>query len=109
VKQCSEFGVFLFAAAFLFYASSCAQAQTTRRLGFSVSSVKPNKSDVGPPSITFPTGTNRFIATNVTARMLIVAAYEVDYVQISGGPNWFNSDRFDVEAQTDEGTPVALD
>ena len=45
----------------------------------------------GPPE--------RFEATNVTAKMLIQMAFNVPADQVSGGPTWIASQRFDVAAR----------
>ena len=43
----------------------------------------------------------RFTANNVTLRMLIRNAYQLQDFQISGGPGWLNSDRYDIVAKID--------
>lgn len=45
----------------------------------------------------------RFNATNVTMRMLLRQAFNVQEFQIVGGPDWMTSDRFDVVAKAPEG------
>lgn len=77
-----------------------AQTQT-----FDVISVKPNKS-LGETS-TERTTRGRFTATNVTIGELIQFAFGVREFQVSGGPGWLHTDRFDVLATT--GTPIDLD
>ena len=39
---------------------------------------------------------------NVTLRMLIALAYRVEHFQISGGPDWAGSERFDVRAKAED-------
>jgi uncharacterized protein (TIGR03435 family) len=83
------------------FAQSSAASQSP---AFDVTSVKPNKSGVGGTFINFqPSG--RFTGTNVTLRALIRIAYGTPQVlpdsQVSGGPDWLDSDRFDVEGKTD--------
>jgi uncharacterized protein (TIGR03435 family) len=64
---------------------------------FEVISVKPNKSgEAGARVGMSPNG--RFQATNVTLLALIRNAYNVRPFQISGGPNWIDSDHFDITA-----------
>jgi uncharacterized protein (TIGR03435 family) len=41
----------------------------------------------------------RFVATNIEARELIRAAYELQDSQLAGGPGWLSTDRFDVTAK----------
>jgi uncharacterized protein (TIGR03435 family) len=80
-----------------------APAADTKPSAFEVASVKPNKS--GDQHITVhvqPGG--RFTATNTTLRLLIRNAYRVQDFQISGGPNWVNSEHFDIQAKA-EGNP----
>lgn len=45
---------------------------------------------------------SRFRASNVTAKMLIATAYSVREFQISGGPDWVNSERWDIDAKVDD-------
>lgn len=69
---------------------------------FEVASIKPN--DGGPGSSTMRTMPNgQFVATNVTLRSLIVSAYQVKDFQVTGGPPWLASDRFDINAKPPEG------
>lgn len=62
-------------------------------------SIKPNTS--GGTSMYLRSGANGFFATSYTLQKLIRVAYGVEDDQISGGPNWLNSLRYDVEARTD--------
>lgn len=43
----------------------------------------------------------RFVATNVTLKMLIADAYKVYDFQIVGGPAWLESQRFSIDAKPD--------
>jgi uncharacterized protein (TIGR03435 family) len=45
----------------------------------------------------------RFVGTNAIARLLIREAYGVKDYQVSGGPGWLGSDRFDVEGKAADG------
>src|SRR6266511_6268504 len=50
----------------------------------------------------------RFIATNIPVRLLIRNAYQLQDFQISGGPDWLNSERYDINAKIEapaDGTP----
>ena len=71
---------------------------------FEVASVKPNKSGEGFIRFGLQPG-GRFTAQNVPARELIRFAYNVQPFQIEGGPNWLNSDRFDVTAKAEGDFP----
>ncbi len=76
-------------------------AQTPDRPVFEAASIKPNMS--GPTSMQWAFQGRRFTARYVTLKALISTARGVverplaDY-QISGGPRWLESDRFDVVA-----------
>ena len=65
---------------------------------FDVASVKPNKSGEGGTRIMFQPG-GRFVATHIDLKSLIRLAYDVQDFQISGGPSWINSDKYDIEAR----------
>jgi uncharacterized protein (TIGR03435 family) len=69
------------------------------RLAFDVVSIKRSLS-TGPGGLT-QTLPGRFVGTNATLKMLFRPAYGIrgDY-QISGGPNWIDTDRYDIQATT---------
>ena len=70
---------------------------------FDVASIKPNNS--GSPMVMIsPQPGGRFTATNVSVRMLILNAYQLPFFRVEGGPDWIQSDRFDVAAKA-EGDP----
>jgi len=75
------------------------QAQNTAATAsaYEVGSIKRNKSDNGVFRMMFEQ--NGFIATNVTLRMLIRAAYGVEDGRIFGEPNWLNSEKYDIETR----------
>jgi uncharacterized protein (TIGR03435 family) len=84
-----------------------AEPQTTaQKPQFEVASVKPNKSGQPPTTqgspLEFLLG-GRFTATNVTLVDVIVRVYPTRRIQMQGGPNWIDSDRFDIVAKADEG------
>jgi uncharacterized protein (TIGR03435 family) len=84
-----------------------AQAQlTTSGAGlpaFEAASITPNRS--GSPLLRMvPQPGGRFAATNVTLGILIRNAYQMPPFRMSGGPDWIESDRFDVAAKA-EGNP----
>src|ERR1051326_4523556 len=70
-----------------------------------VASIKANTS--GSPRVpamrVLPGG--RFVALNVTARILVEFAYHVVSSKdlVRGGPSWFDTARFDIEAKGPEG------
>jgi uncharacterized protein (TIGR03435 family) len=75
-----------------------AETVQTPAPAFEVVSVKPNKSGSGSTRVSNVLG-GRFIATNVSLKQLIVTAYDVRDFQISGGPSWLGSEKYDIEAR----------
>jgi bla regulator protein blaR1 len=68
---------------------------------FEVASVKPNKAgQLGMMLRNEPNG--RFIANNVTLKLLMEIAYGVKEAQILGAPGWMDSERFDIEAKPED-------
>lgn len=72
---------------------------------FEVASVKPNKSGDNSISIRRQPG-GRVTVTNAPLRMLITFAYDLREHQLSGGPGWLNSDRYDIVAKADNPNPT---
>jgi uncharacterized protein (TIGR03435 family) len=67
---------------------------------FDVASVK--ASDAGPGySSGIRTGHGRIDASNVTLQRCIMGAYGMGPHQISGGPDWLDTDRFEISAKAD--------
>ena len=68
--------------------------------GYVSASIKPNQSDKNMVRLLFtPDG---FSATGVTLQTLIREAYGVEDNQISGAPDWVNTQRYDIEAKRDK-------
>jgi bla regulator protein blaR1 len=81
------------------------QSQTPPAPAFEVASIKANRTgELGQRIQPSPGG--RLTVTNVSLRGLVRFAYELQDVQIDGGPGWFATDRFDVVAKA-EGDPPA--
>lgn len=73
-------------------------AQTPELPTFEVASVKPSDPrEMRIGLLTFPGG--RIMATLNTLEMLIEEAYSIQPFQLSGGPAWMRTDRFDVQAK----------
>jgi bla regulator protein blaR1 len=73
---------------------------TGDRPSFEVASVKPNTT-TGPNQIRVGMpGNGRFTIDNMPLAELIRFAYELQPFQLTGGPDWINSQRFDVTATT---------
>jgi uncharacterized protein (TIGR03435 family) len=78
-------------------------AQTAQKPAFEVASIKRNtsgKQRVGVP-VAFSPG--RFTATNATLVDVIIQAYLIRRVQMQGGPDWIDSDAFDIVAKAPDG------
>jgi uncharacterized protein (TIGR03435 family) len=73
------------------------QATVASPLKFEVASVKPNKS--GDRDASMNPSPGGFYATNTTLKFLITWAYDVGDHQISAGPNWINTERYDIVAK----------
>jgi len=72
---------------------------------FEVTTIRSNRSDDAlQGAVFFQPG--RFVAKNATVKMLIAYAYAVKDFQISGGPSWIDSERFDIIAKEDESASV---
>ena len=69
---------------------------------FEAASIASNKSGSPRPGMAFELG-GRFTATNVSLGMLIRDAYQLSALQMTGGPPWIESDRFDVVAKGEAG------
>jgi uncharacterized protein (TIGR03435 family) len=74
--------------------------------GFEVASVKPDKSGFGPRLLLTADG---LTATKVTVKFLIKQAYGVEDDEISGAPNWLDSETYDVDAKVSSSDLAALE
>jgi uncharacterized protein (TIGR03435 family) len=87
--------------------AAAAQAPPAHKPQFEVASVKPNKSGNLSGGGLRPQG-DRFVATNVTLRMLLQFAYRPQdgtpmlNDRLVGGPAWMDSDHFDVQAKLEQ-------
>ena len=70
---------------------------------FEAASVKPNKS--GDRNVSIRRSPGRFTTTNTTLKMLITFAYDIRGHQLSGGPSWLDSDRYDIVAKAEGADP----
>ena len=70
---------------------------------FEVATVKPNASGDNRVAIMRQPG-GRFVSTGVSLKMLMGFAYRVRDFQISGGPNWITTDRWNIEGKAEEGS-----
>jgi len=79
-----------------------ARAQSSPTTGtpaasFEVAAIKPNRS--GDWRVMMRFGPGRFTATGIWIRHLITLAYGVSDFQVTGGPSWINSERYDIQAK----------
>src|SRR5205814_4954299 len=68
---------------------------------FEATSVRPSNADPNSSS-GIGTGHGRLDASNVTLKRCIMGAYGVGPLQVSGGPDWLDSDRFEISAKADQ-------
>lgn len=79
-----------------------AQSQTgtsTSRPEFEVASVKMSRGRPADGAVRITPGS--FSAASLTLRRLILVAYRMRDFQISNGPGWIDSERYDIDAKTD--------
>jgi uncharacterized protein (TIGR03435 family) len=73
---------------------------------YEVASIKPNRAGDNMVRLMFaPDGLS---GNGISVKMLIGFAYNLKDFQISGGPGWIESERFDIEAKMDESAIAAL-
>src|SRR3989442_10680142 len=77
--------------------------QSGTKPSFEVATIKPSASGDNRIAILGQPG-GRFVANNATLKMLMGAAWRVRDFQISGGPNWTATDRWNIEAKAEEGS-----
>jgi len=83
----------------LVLASTRLSAQTPARLTFEVASVKPAAADQRGGGIKALPGGQRYEARNVPLKLIISLMFKIPLDQISGGPAWINTERWDIEAK----------
>jgi uncharacterized protein (TIGR03435 family) len=66
---------------------------------FEVASIKPTAPNSPGPD--FQNKGGRISATGISVKLLLLLAYGIRRDQISGGPNWIEWDRFDINAKAD--------
>jgi uncharacterized protein (TIGR03435 family) len=79
----------------------CATGQTDARPEFEVASIKPAAPEERGMWIR-PTPGGRVNITNMTLKELIVIAWRVQPFQVSGGPPWLDSARYDISAKAEK-------
>jgi uncharacterized protein (TIGR03435 family) len=71
------------------------------RLTFDVASIKSSQPGNSIYTIKPLAGGTGYTAQNAPVKLMISLMYKVPMRQISGGPDWINTDRFDIEARAD--------
>jgi len=79
---------------------------TVPRPSFEVASIKPSNSSDGRIMFRNTPG-GRFSTQGTPLRLLIGDAYRVRDSQISGGPSWINTERWDIEAKAESGAGLS--
>jgi len=88
-------------AVFLLAIPLLAQAPD-KNLRFDVVSLKPSDGSRQGGGIRPAPGGQRFEAWNCPIKLMIQVAYRVKPEQVTGGPGWLDSDRFDMEAKAEK-------
>jgi uncharacterized protein (TIGR03435 family) len=92
-------------AALLHRRTAFAQTATTPAVAppeFEVATIKPSNFDPSNYTSGIKTGYGRLDGQNVTLRRCIMGAYGVGPHQVVGGPDWIDSQRFDIQAKADQ-------
>jgi bla regulator protein BlaR1 len=83
------------------------QSASAPRLSFEVATIKPNRSSDNKRMLMMSPG--KFSMIGIPLSELIRFAYDLKSdAQLTGGPGWINSDRFDIEAKQDEAQAQAM-
>jgi uncharacterized protein (TIGR03435 family) len=91
--------VLTLAATLAVAASSSAQSPT-----FEVASIKQNRTGAGFSTYAVRPG-GRFVATNTSLKELIVLSHQILPFQLEGGPDWVESERYDINAKAEGELP----
>ena len=76
-------------------------AAAPTRLTFDVASIHPSKPGLQTGGIKPIPGGHGYTAINIPVKVMISLMYKVPMRQVEGGPDWLNSEPFDVEARVD--------
>ncbi len=86
-----------------FCAGPAHAAPSEQRLTFEVVAIHPSSPDAAGGFVKpLPNGSG-YSVNNMTVKTMMSVMYRIPGRQIVGGPDWFGSDRFDVEARADRG------
>src|ERR1700679_2027078 len=91
----------IFAAAICLIPSLTHAQDKPSRLTFDVATIRrSNANDLAGGIKPLPGG-NGYSAKNIPIKLMISLMYRVPIRQITGGPDWLASDRYDIEARAD--------
>jgi uncharacterized protein (TIGR03435 family) len=76
-----------------------AQSTTDAQPRFEVASIKPNRSS--QPGSRFALGGPIVTIEGATLELMIQIAYDVRHFQVSGGPDWIRTDRYNIQAKVE--------
>jgi uncharacterized protein (TIGR03435 family) len=77
-------------------------ARIDPKLVFEVASFKPSAPDARGGQIKPSAGGERYLADGVPVRLMLQVAYRLKPEQITGGPSWIDTDRFDLNAKAEK-------
>jgi uncharacterized protein (TIGR03435 family) len=81
--------------------------EQTGRLIFEVASIRPSQPGLRGGSVKPLPGGTGYSVQNIPVKLMISLMYKVPMSQIVGGPDWLNSENYDIEARTDR--PYGID
>ena len=94
---------YILLAASCTYGQTAASVKAPAKQAFEVASIKPADPDARGSS---SNSDRRFVTIkNWTLKRLVQRAFGVEDYQVSGGPNWLDSYRFNISAKVDEAEP----
>jgi uncharacterized protein (TIGR03435 family) len=76
-----------------------APANQPIRLEFEVASVKPSPQGAGGARISALPGGQTFVVRNVPVKIIFMFAHELPPRQVSGGPDWLDTENYDIDAK----------
>jgi uncharacterized protein (TIGR03435 family) len=83
-----------------------ARRDQSSALSFEVASIKPDHLDGHSTRISYDA--NSLLTSGTTLKLLIEFAYNIQDVQLSGGPDWVGSETYQVRAKIDHETVAAM-
>lgn len=76
-------------------------------LKFEVATLKPTPAGARGGGIRPTPGGERYLANNVPLKAIIALVYRVKFNQVTGGPDWVNTERYDMNAKAEK--PSSID